>query len=210
MNKNYQHVIEGISAEIAIDNIDTDQIIPTEYLKSIKKYGFGDFLFDGWRYKDEGNIQKDTSQRELNEDFILNIDPYKKSKILVVGKNFGCGSSREHAVWALRDFGIECIIAESFGDIFYNNCFKNGILPIQISQDKKNHVSEHIKENKNLRVDLTNQFIQLESSEIQFEIEESLKERIILGQDDIDITLGYANQIKQFESNRFVSKPWLK
>ena len=137
MNKNYQHVIEGISAEIAIDNIDTDQIIPTEYLKSIKKYGFGDFLFDGWRYKDEGNIQKDTSQREQNEDFILNIDPYKKSKILVVGKNFGCGSSREHAVWALRDFGIECIIAESFGDIFYNYCFKNGILPIQISQDKK-------------------------------------------------------------------------
>ena len=167
-------------------------------------------MFDGWRYNDEGNIQKDISQREQNEDFILNIDPYKKSKILVVGKNFGCGSSREHAVWALRDFGIECIIAESFGDIFYNNCFKNRILPIQISQDKKNHVSEHIKKNKNLRVDLTNQSIQLESSEIQFEIEESLKERIILGQDDIDITLGYANQIKQFEFNRFVSKPWLK
>ena len=129
---------------------------------------------------------------------------------MIVGKNFGCGSSREHAVWALRDFGIECIIAESFGDIFYNNCFKNGILPIQISQDDKTHVSEHVKENKNLKVDLTNQFIHLEAYEIKFEIEESLKERIILGQDDIDITLGHANQIKQFESNRFVSKPWLK
>ena len=202
--------ISGIACILDIDNIDTDQIIPTEYLKSIKKFGFGEFLFDGWRYHDIANINTPTSSRSLNEDFILNIDPYKKSKILVVGKNFGCGSSREHAVWALRDFGIECIIAESFGDIFYNNCFKNRILPIQISQDKKNHVSEHIKKNKNLRVDLTNQSIQLESSEIQFEIEESLKERIILGQDDIDITLGYANQIKQFEFNRFVSKPWLK
>lgn len=203
-------IISGIVATFDRDNIDTDQIIPTEYLKSIKKFGFGDFLFDGWRYLDEGRLDMTSEDRSKNYDFILNKEPYTKSQILLTRDNFGCGSSREHAVWALRDFGFKAVIASSFGDIFYNNCFKNGILPIQISQDKKNHVSEHIKENKNLRVDLTNQSIQLESSEIQFEIEESLKERIILGQDDIDITLGYANQIKQFESNRFVSKPWLK
>ena len=193
--------LKSIPAYLPIVNIDTDMIIPKQFLKTIKRTGLGKSLFFEMRYDQDGNEIK---------DFILNKDPYKNSKILIAGKNFGCGSSREHAPWALLDFGITCVISSSYADIFYNNCFKNGILPIQISQDKKNHISEHIKENKNLRVDLTNQYIQLESSEIQFEIEESLKERIILGQDDIDITLGHANQIKQFESNRFISKPWLK
>ena len=193
--------LKSIPSYLSLQNIDTDMIIPKQFLKTIKRTGLGKSLFYEMRYDENGKI---------NYNFILNKEPYNKSRILLAGKNFGCGSSREHAPWALLDFGIKCVISSSFADIFYNNCFKNGILPIQISQDKKNHVSEHIKENKNLRVDLTNQSIQLESSEIQFEIEESLKERIILGQDDIDITLGYANQIKQFESNRFVSKPWLK
>ena len=125
--------ISGIACILDIDNIDTDQIIPTEYLKSIKKFGFGEFLFDGWRYHDIANINTPTSSRSLNQDFILNQVPFNESKIIITGKNFGCGSSREHAVWALRDFGIETVIAESFGDIFYNNCFKNGVIPIALN-----------------------------------------------------------------------------
>ena len=211
MNKNYQHVIEGISAEIAIDNIDTDQIIPTEYLKSIKKYGFGDFLFDGWRYKDEGNIQKDTSQREQNEDFILNIDPYKKSKILVVGKNFGCGSSREHAVWAIQDYGIRCVIALSFADIFYNNCFKNGLLAIVLNKTSIDKLFKISHAGEKIHIDLINQVI-LNSDELEiakFEIDDFRKTCILEGLDEIGLSLKYSKRIKAFEDNKRQETPWV-
>ena len=129
-------IISGVVAAIDRDNIDTDQIIPTEYLKSIKKFGFEDYLFDGWRYLDEGKLGISKNDREQNPDFILNQAPYDKATILLTRDNFGCGSSREHAVWALRDFGIKIVIASSFGDIFYNNCFKNGVLPIKLDKNK--------------------------------------------------------------------------
>ena len=128
--------IQGLVASIDRDNIDTDQIIPTEYLKSIKKFGFEDYLFDGWRYLDDGKLGVTKEQRQINEDFILNNAPYDQASILLTRDNFGCGSSREHAVWALRDFGIKTVIASSFGDIFYNNCFKNGVLPIKLSKEQ--------------------------------------------------------------------------
>ena len=128
--------INGTVASIDRDNIDTDQIIPTEYLKSIKKFGFEDYLFDGWRYLDQGKLGITKDQRESNEDFILNNPPYDEASILLTRNNFGCGSSREHAVWALRDFGIKAVIASSFGDIFYNNCFKNGVLPIELTKEQ--------------------------------------------------------------------------
>ena len=131
--------IEGIVAPIDRDNIDTDQIIPTEYLKSIKKFGYEDYLFDGWRYKDQGRLGMKKAERKINHEFILNNAPYDESKVLLTRDNFGCGSSREHAVWALRDFGIEVVIASSFGDIFYNNCFKNGVLPLKL---KKTEIEE--------------------------------------------------------------------
>ena len=129
-------IIDGIAAFIDRDNIDTDQIIPTEYLKSIKKFGFEDYLFDGWRYQDDGKLGITKDERIINEEFILNIKPFNAAKILLSRDNFGCGSSREHAVWALRDFGIKAVIASSFGDIFYNNCFKNGVLPIKLDKDE--------------------------------------------------------------------------
>ena len=128
-------IIYGVVALFDRDNIDTDQIIPTEYLKSIKKFGFGDYLFDGWRYLDKGLLGMTSSQREINIDFILNQPPFQDSQILLARDNFGCGSSREHAAWALRDFGFKAVIASSFGDIFYNNCFKNGMLPIVLTAD---------------------------------------------------------------------------
>ena len=118
-----KEIIHGVAAPFDRDNIDTDQIIPTEYLKSIKKFGFGDYLFDGWRYLDKGYLGMTSNQRQINADFILNQAPYKGAKILLTRDNFGCGSSREHAVWALRDFGFEAVVASSFGDIFFNNCF---------------------------------------------------------------------------------------
>ena len=134
--------LSGVVACIDRDNIDTDQIIPTEYLKSIKKYGFEDYLFDGWRYLDEGKLGITKDQREINPNFILNQEPFNKASILLTRDNFGCGSSREHAVWAIRDFGIKVVIASSFGDIFYNNCFKNGVLPIRL---EKNQIEELFK-----------------------------------------------------------------
>ena len=135
MNQKNLKLIDGIVATIDRDNIDTDQIIPTEYLKSIKKFGYEDYLFDGWRYLDKGKLGITSNERQKNEEFILNRSPYDNSSVLLTRDNFGCGSSREHAVWALRDFGIRAVIASSFGDIFYNNCFKNGVLPIILSKN---------------------------------------------------------------------------
>ena len=179
--------ISGIACILDIDNIDTDQIIPTEYLKSIKKFGFGEFLFDGWRYHDIANINTPTSSRSLNQDFILNQAPFNESKIIITGKNFGCGSSREHAVWALRDFGIETVIAESFGDIFYNNCFKNGVLPIALNQDKLLMVKDHVSNESKLHISLADKNIVIKNERIAFEVDSGMLDMIITGQDEVDI-----------------------
>ena len=201
--------ISGIACILDIDNIDTDQIIPTEYLKSIKKFGFGEFLFDGWRYHDIASINTPTSSRSLNQDFILNQVPFNESKIIITGKNFGCGSSREHAVWALRDFGIETVIAESFGDIFYNNCFKNGVLPIALNQDKLLMVKDHVSNESKLHISLADKNIVIKNEKIAFEVDSGMLDMIITGQDEVDITLSISDKIKSYESNRLKHKPWL-
>ena len=201
--------ISGIACILDIDNIDTDQIIPTEYLKSIKKFGFGDFLFDGWRYHDIANINTPTSSRSLNQDFILNQAPFNESKIIITGKNFGCGSSREHAVWALRDFGIETVIAESFGDIFYNNCFKNGVLPIALNQDELLMVKDYVSNESKLHISLADKNIVIKNEKIAFEVDSGMLDMIITGQDEVDITLSISDKIKSYESNRLKQKPWL-
>ena len=201
--------ISGIACILDIDNIDTDQIIPTEYLKSIKKFGFGEFLFDGWRYHDIASINTPTSSRSLNQDFILNQVPFNESKIIITGKNFGCGSSREHAVWALRDFGIETVIAESFGDIFYNNCFKNGVLPIALNQDKLLMVKDHVSNESKLHISLADKNIVIKNKKIAFEVDSGMLDMIITGQDEVDITLSISDKIKSYESNRLKQKPWL-
>ena len=200
--------IKGTVASIDRDNIDTDQIIPTEYLKSIKKFGFEDYLFDGWRYLDEGKLGITKNQRVINPDFILNQEPFNKANILLTRDNFGCGSSREHAVWALRDFGFRVVIASSFGDIFYNNCFKNGVLPIKLPKDQidvmfSNKISD-------ISVSLDSKKIKFNNSqEYSFDVEDNLLERIVLGLDDVDITLKYSDDIKLFEKIRRDNKPWI-
>ena len=204
-------IISGVVATIDRDNIDTDQIIPTEYLKSIKKFGFEDYLFDGWRYLDEGKLGISKNDREQNPDFILNQAPYDKATILLTRDNFGCGSSREHAVWALRDFGIKIIIASSFGDIFYNNCFKNGVLPIKLDKNKIEDLFQKVSDNSaDLSVSLDSKKIFQNKNEIySFDVEENLLERIIYGLDDVDMTLKHKDKILAFEQTRMKNAPWI-
>ena len=202
--------IQGLVAYIDRDNIDTDQIIPTEYLKSIKKFGFEDYLFDGWRYLDDGKLGVTKEQRKINEDFILNNAPYDKASILLTRDNFGCGSSREHAVWALRDFGIKTVIASSFGDIFYNNCFKNGVLPIKLSKEQIEELFSQTQDATNeITVSLDAKKLTSAAVEYSFEVEDNLLERIIYGLDDVDITLQDKDVIREFEDSRMKSKPWI-
>ena len=202
--------IHGLVACIDRDNIDTDQIIPTEYLKSIKKFGFEDYLFDGWRYLDDGKLGITKEQRQINKDFILNNAPYDQASILLTRDNFGCGSSREHAVWALRDFGIKTVIASSFGDIFYNNCFKNGVLPIKLSKEQIEELFSQTQDTSNeITVSLDAKKLTIASVEYSFEVEDNLLERIIYGLDDVDITLQDKDVIKEFENSRMKSKPWI-
>ena len=204
-------IISGVVAKIDRDNIDTDQIIPTEYLKSIKKFGFEDYLFDGWRYFDEGKLGISKNDREQNPDFILNQAPYDKATILLTRDNFGCGSSREHAVWALRDFGIKIVIASSFGDIFYNNCFKNGVLPIKLDKNKIEDLFQKMSDNSaDLSVSLDSKKIfQNENELYSFDVEENLLERIIYGLDDVDMTLKHKEKILAFEQTRKKNTPWI-
>jgi len=204
-------IISGVVATIDRDNIDTDQIIPTEYLKSIKKFGFEDYLFDGWRYLDEGKLGISKNDREQNPDFILNQAPYDKATILLTRDNFGCGSSREHAVWALRDFGIKIVIASSFGDIFYNNCFKNGVLPIKLDKNKIEDLFQKMSDNStDLSVSLDSKKIFQNENEIySFDVEENLLERIIYGLDDVDMTLKHKDKILAFEQTRMKNAPWI-
>tara|TARA_B100000941_G_scaffold85433_1_gene58874 strand:+ start:195 stop:842 length:648 start_codon:yes stop_codon:yes gene_type:complete len=203
-------IIDGIVAYIDRDNIDTDQIIPTEYLKSIKKFGFEDYLFDGWRYEDDGKLGVKKEERIINKEFILNNEPFNKSKILLSRDNFGCGSSREHAVWALRDFGIKAVIASSFGDIFYNNCFKNSVLPIKL---EKNYIEMMFNETKDdlleISIDIQKKEINLKQKIIKFEVDDFLIDRIIYGLDDVDVTLKEKNKIMNFEKERINNKPWI-
>jgi len=204
-------IIGGVVASIDRDNIDTDQIIPTEYLKSIKKYGFEDYLFDGWRYLDEGKLGISKDERKQNPDFILNKEPFNKASILLTRDNFGCGSSREHAVWALRDFGIKTVIASSFGDIFYNNCFKNGVLPIKLNKDQIDNLFKSLKDvSGELSISLDSKKISQNEKELYaFDVEENLLERIIYGLDDVDMTLKFKDKIASFEQERKQEKPWI-
>jgi 3-isopropylmalate/(R)-2-methylmalate dehydratase small subunit len=204
-------IITGIVATFDRDNIDTDQIIPTEYLKSIKKFGFGDFLFDGWRYLDEGRLNMTAEDRSKNHEFILNREPFTNAKILLARDNFGCGSSREHAVWALRDFGFKAVIASSFGDIFYNNCFKNSVLPIKLSKEEINHLFEISNSSPaNFQIDLSTKDLKFDdNSSYSFDVKDSLIDRIINNLDDVDITLKHKSEIEIFEQTRRNQRPWL-
>jgi len=204
-------MIDGVVSYIDRDNIDTDQIIPTEYLKSIKKFGYEDYLFDGWRYNDDGKLGIKKEDRDINKNFILNNKPFDQSKILLTRDNFGCGSSREHAVWAIRDFGIKAVIASSFGDIFYNNCFKNGVLPIKLEKNKIDSLFDIAKSKVlELSIDIQKRKINLSNDEvINFDVDNYLIDRIIYGLDDVDITLKEKEQITNFEKNRIKTKPWI-
>ncbi len=207
-NESFFHV--GKAAPLDMSNVDTDQIIPKQFLKSIKKTGFGPNLFDAWRYKDEGFLGKEFSERTLNEEFILNSDKYLSSSILLSKENFGCGSSREHAVWALRDFGFKCIIAMSFADIFYNNCFKNGLLAIELGQEKINKLFEFAESCLQVEIDLINQNIHCSDEDlISFEIDEFRKQQILEGLDEVGISLKYSDEIKNFEKQRELEAPWV-
>ena len=203
-------IIDGIVAYLDRDNIDTDQIIPTEYLKSIKKYGFEDYLFDGWRYEDDGKLGVKKEERIINKEFILNNEPFDKAKILLSRDNFGCGSSRQHAVWALRAFGIKAVIASSFGDIFYNNCFKNSVLPIKLEKDQIDMIFNETKDDLlEISIDLQKKEINLKQQIIKFDVDDFLIDRIIYGLDDVDITLKEKKKIMNFEKERIKNKPWI-
>ena len=209
-------VLKGIAAPMDRANVDTDLIIPKQFLKSIQRSGFGPNLFDGLRYLDEGEPGQDCSNRPLNPDFPLNQPRYKGACVLLARENFGCGSSREHAPWALEDFGIHCIIAPSYADIFYNNCFKNGILPIELDAaivDRlfaELYASEGYSEEFELTVDLASQTIETPSGEvIRFEVDEFRKHCLLNGLDDIGLTLESADAIRAYEQKRRQQAPWL-
>ena len=192
-------------------NIDTDQIIPKQFLKSIKKTGFGPNLFDSWRYLDSGFPGQDNSKRQLNPDFVLNNKKYKGSEVLISKENFGCGSSREHAVWAMQDYGIKCVIAQSFADIFYNDCFKNGLLAISLSKDSIEKLFRLSEKGENIHVDLINQVI-LDSNELEivkFEIEDFRKNSVLEGLDEIGLSLKYRKSILGYEENIKKVTPWI-
>ena len=187
-------------------NIDTDAIIPKQFLKSIKRSGFGPNLFDEWRYLDHGEVGMDNSKRPINPDFVLNDPQYKDAQILLTRMNFGCGSSREHAPWALEDFGFRAIIAPSFADIFYNNCFKNGLLPIVLSSEIVDALFAYQGE---IVINLEEQSVKTEDNIYNFEVDAERKRRLINGLDDIGLTLQYEDQIRLFESEHFKKYPWL-
>tara|TARA_R100001143_G_scaffold58491_1_gene56403 strand:+ start:87 stop:725 length:639 start_codon:yes stop_codon:yes gene_type:complete len=203
---------KGIVIPLDRANVDTDYIIPKQFLKSIKRTGFGKNLFDEARYLDKGLPDEDCSDRPLNPDFVLNQARYKGGRILLARENFGCGSSREHAPWALDDYGIRCIIAPSFADIFFNNCFKNGILPIVLEEDIVDILFEETAANEGyeLEIDLANQQILKPDGEVlAFDIEPSRKKVLLNGLDDISLTLQHADDIKAFESRWQQQSPWL-
>ena len=192
--------IKSIPVYLSLQNIDTDMIIPKQFLKTIKRTGLGKSLFYEMRYDEQGNSIK---------DFILNNEPYNKSKILLAGKNFGCGSSREHAPWALSDFGIKCVISPSFADIFYNNCFKNGILPIKIDEQIVLELAEYSKRKEEIDVNLENQEIKYGNKTAKFDLDAFKKKCLIEGLDDISLSMEKVSHIENFEKKIGIEKPWL-
>ena len=192
--------IKSIPAYLSIVNIDTDMIIPKQFLKTIKRTGLGKNLFYEMRYNEKGNPI---------EDFILNTKPFNESKILIAGKNFGCGSSREHAPWALLDFGITCVISSSYADIFYNNCFKNGILPIILPDTKIKELSDYSKRKEEITVNLEEQKITYGNNETTFEIDQFKKKCLLEGLDDIALSLEKNPKITEFEKKLVANKPWI-
>ena len=205
------NTVTGVVAPMDRPNVDTDAIIPKQYLKSIKRSGFGPNLFDDWRYLDPGAPGIDNTTRRLNAEFILNQPEYTDASILIARENFGCGSSREHAVWALTDFGFRAVISSSFADIFYNNSFKNGFLPVKLSE---NEVEQLFGASQmtgfSLTIDLESQTVSGDSvGSFSFEIDTFRKHCLLNGLDDIELTLQHANEIKNYEQTRKVSAPWL-
>ena len=198
--------LTSIAVPIDCANVDTDAIIPKQFLKSIKRSGFGPNLFDEWRYLDHGEVGMDNSKRPLNTEFVLNQPQYQGARILLARENFGCGSSREHAPWALEDYGFKAIIAPSFADIFYNNCFKNGILPIV--QDN-NVMDELFAVNGEITINLEDQSIISGDKNYAFEVDAERKKRLLHGLDDIGLTLQYTDEIKAFETEYFKTYSWL-
>ncbi len=204
--------LDGLVVPLDRANVDTDAIIPKQFLKSIRRTGFGPHLFDEWRYLDQGSPGQDCQGRPLNRDFVLNREQYQGAQILLTRTNFGCGSSREHAAWALRDFGIRCLIAPSFADIFYSNCGKNGILLIRLDEQTVQRLFEQATRTAGyrLRVDLPRQTVATPAGEtLAFSIDRGLKERLVQGLDDIDVTLQSAPAIREFEDERRRDMPWL-
>ena len=200
------NTLSSIAAPLDRANVDTDAIIPKQFLKSIKRSGFGPNLFDEWRYLDHGEVGMDNSTRPLNTEFVLNNPKYAGAQILLARENFGCGSSREHAPWALEDFGFRAIIAPSFADIFYNNCFKNGILPIVLSNDILDELFAYDDE---ITIDLAQQSVSTTENTYSFEVDGERKRRLLNGLDDIGLTLQYEDDIRSFESKYFKQHPWL-
>ena len=205
-------VLDGLVAPMDRENVDTDAIIPKQFLKSIRKTGFGPNLFDAWRYLDPGEPGQDPASRRPNPDFVLNQPRYKEASILLARKNFGCGSSREHAPWALVQYGFRALIAPSYADIFFNNCFKNGILPIVLPESAVSKLFEAVLAFPGLRltVDLGRQVVRdSQGQELPFEVHKFRKHCLLNGLDDIGLTLRHADKIKTFEAHRLASKPWL-
>ena len=192
--------IKSIPAYLSLINIDTDMIIPKQFLKTIKRTGLGKSLFYEMRYNEEG---------QMINDFILNNEPYSKSNILLAGKNFGCGSSREHAPWALLDFGIKCVISPSYADIFYNNCFNNGILPIIVDENILQELSEYSKRKKEKEINLENQEILYGNKKIKFDLDPAKKKRLLEGLDDIGMSLEKISSIDNYEDMIKKTKPWI-
>ena len=194
------NTLKSVPAYLPIVNIDTDMLIPKQFLKTIKRTGLGKNLFFEMRYDEEGNVIK---------DFILNQDPFNKSKILIAGKNFGCGSSREHAPWALLDFGITCVISSSYADIFYNNCFKNGILPIILNEEKIKEISQYSNRKEEIEIDLVEQKIIYGNNEVKFNLDSFKKKCLLEGLDDIALSLEKTDKITSFEKKLKNFKPWI-
>ena len=206
-------LLKGLVAPMDRDNVDTDAIIPKQFLKSIKRSGFGPNLFDEWRYLDAGEPGQDPASRKPNPDFVLNQPRYAGASVLLARANFGCGSSREHAPWALEQYGFRALIAPSFADIFFNNCFKNGILPIVLPESQVARLFDevHAFPGYQLSIDLPRQVvIKPDGTELPFEVQAFRKFCLLGGYDDIGLTLRHADKIKAFEAERLAAKPWLK
>jgi len=205
-------LLDGLVAPLDRANVDTDAIIPKQFLKSIKRSGFGPNLFDAWRYLDKGEPGMDNAKRPLNPDFVLNEPRYRDASILLARKNFGCGSSREHAPWALADYGFRALIAPSYADIFFNNCFKNGLLPIVLSESKVDRLFDEVAAfpGYTLTIDLPRQrVVKPDGEEWEFEIDSFRKDCLVNGWDEIALTLRHAEEIRTFEAERRMKQPWL-